>query len=193
LIACEDLRFEELRPDLWSMVERLFGLNGACGGCWCMCWRMPTYKAWEKIKGAGAKRAFMDLVQKGKAKGILAFAEDEPVSWCSFGPRRDFPVLQNSKAYARDDVNDVWSVTCFFVHRNWRQRGLSRRLLKAAVEVMRRRGVKTVEAYPITTTRDGRRVGSSSAWTGPLRIFEELGFETVQLINPLKPLVRLEL
>jgi predicted nuclease with RNAse H fold len=65
--------------------------------------------------------------------------------------------------------------------------------LRAAVEAMRKRGVKVVEAYPVTTTKDGRRLGSSLAWTGPIKIYEELGFKTVQSTNPLKPLVRLEL
>lgn len=135
----------------------------------------------------------MDLVQKGKAKGVLAFTQSEPIGWCSFGPRTDFPVLQRIKAYARDDVNDVWSITCLFIHRKWRGKGLARKLLKAAVEIMQKRGVKIVEAYPVTTTKDGRRLGSSMAWTGPFKIYEELGFKTVQSTNPLRPLVRLEL
>jgi hypothetical protein len=66
-------------------------------------------------------------------------------------------------------------------------------LLKKAVEAMRKRSVKAVEAYPVTTTRDGRGAGSSTAWTGPLKIFDELGFKTVQTRNPLKPVVRLKL
>ena len=57
---------------------------------------------------------------------------------------------------------------------------------------MQKRGVKTIEAYPVTTTKEGRKLGSSLAWTGPLKIYEELGFKTVQSINPLRPLVRLE-
>jgi hypothetical protein len=39
-----------------------------------MCWRTESYAAWLKIKGAGAKEAFKNLVQKGKAHGILAFS-----------------------------------------------------------------------------------------------------------------------
>ena len=158
-----------------------------------MCWRTESYRAWLKIKGAGAKKAFKELVQSGKAHGTLAFSKGEPVGWCSFGPRRDFPVLRSSKAYERDDADSAWSVTCFFIHRKWRRKGLSRGLLKSAVEAMEKRGVKMVEAYPVTTTKDGRRIGSSMAWTGPLRIFDELGFRTVQATNPLRPLVRLEL
>jgi len=189
----ESIRFEELRPDLWHAIEQLFGPNGACGGCWCMCWRTSSYKAWQEIKGDGAKRAFKNLVQKGTAHGVLAFARDDPVGWCSFGPRRDFPVLESSRAYKRDDISDVWSVTCFFIHRKWRGKGLARGLLNAAIDIMKRHSVRIVEGYPVTQTKDGRRIGSSLAWTGPLKIFEEFGFETVQSENPLRPLVRLDL
>jgi predicted nuclease with RNAse H fold len=68
-----------------------------------------------------------------------------------------------------------------------------RGLLKATVEAMQKSGVKIIEAYPVTTTKDGRQLTGSLAWTGPLKIFEELGFKTVQSTNPLKPLVRLEI
>jgi len=189
----ENIRFEELRPDLWPAVERLFGPNGACGGCWCMYWRAESSKAWNEIRGARAKVAFKNLVRKGKAHGVLAFAEDEPVGWCSFGPRPDFPSLERVRAYKRTDASDVWSIICFFIHRRWRRKGLSRGLLRAAVEAMKKRGVKTVEGYPVTTTKNGRRLSPSFAWTGPLKIFEELGFKTVHSTSPLKPLVRLKL
>jgi len=189
----ENIRFEELRPDLWHAVERLFGPNGACGGCWCMWWRHDPQKPWNQIKGAPAKQMLKDLIQKGKANGILAFVADEPVGWCSFGSRRDFPSLEKVRAYKRDDIGDVWSINCFFVHRRWRGKGLVKGLLKAAIEAIKKHGVKTVEAYPVTTTKDGRRLGASMAWTGPLKIFEEQGFKTVQATNPFKPLVRLKL
>jgi len=191
--VADNIRFEELRPNLWPAVERLFGPNGACGGCWCMWWRAESRKVWNEIKGDGAKKIFKTLIRNGKAHGVLAFAGDEPVGWCSFGPRRDFPSLESVRAYKRDDTEDVWSITCFFIHRKWRGKGLARGLLGAAVEAMQKRGVKTVEAYPSTTTKDGRRLNAFVAYTGPIKIFEELGFKTVQSTNPLKPLMRLEL
>lgn len=190
----ENIRFEELRPDSWPAVERLFGPNGACAGCWCMYWRRaPSHQAWKEMQGAGAKEAFKDLIQKGRAHGVLAFDGDDPVGWCSFGPRRDFPVLENSKNYKRNDTSNVWSITCFFIHRKWRRKGLSRGLLRAAIGIMKMQNVKIIEGYPATETKDGQRLSSGSAWNGPIKIYEELGFKIVQSDNPLKPLVRLML
>ncbi len=158
-----------------------------------MWWRVENRKVWNNTKGAGAKEVMKNLIQSGKAHGVLAFLENEPVGWCSFGPRQDFPLLETVTAYKRDDIANVWSIVCFFIHRKWRQKGLSRGLLKAAVEAMKKLGVKIVEAYPVTTTRNGRKVSASFAWTGPLKIFEELGFKIVESSSPLKPLVRLQL
>jgi len=124
---------------------------------------------------------------------MLAFVGDEPVGWCSFGPRLDFPVLQSVEAYKRGDIGNVLSITCFFIHRKWRGKGLSRGLLKASIEAMRRQGVKIIEGYPVTTTKSGRHVGVSMAWKGPLKIFDEQGFRVVQSVDALKPLVRLQL
>jgi len=58
---------------------------------------------------------------------------------------------------------------------------------------MRKRKVRRVEAYPVTATKDGKRLASSFAWTGPLSIFCEQGFEEVQRLAPTRPLVRLDL
>ncbi|MBM3292852.1 hypothetical protein FJY84_09285 [Candidatus Bathyarchaeota archaeon] len=58
---------------------------------------------------------------------------------------------------------------------------------------MKRRGVKIVEGYPVTHTKDGRRIASKMAWTGPEKVFEEFGFKTVQSEVLLRPLVRLDL
>ena len=188
----ENICFEELRPDLWHAIEQLFGPNGACDGCWCMWWRKETPEPWKEFKGARAKETFKNLVQASKAHGVLAFAGDEPVGWCSFGLRQDFPSLEKVRAYKRDDTADVWSINCFFINRKWRGKGLTHGLLKAAVEAIKKRDVKVIEAYPVTTTKDGRRLGAMMAYTGPLKIFEELGFKAVQVTNPLKPLMRLE-
>jgi GNAT superfamily N-acetyltransferase len=183
------IRCEELRPELWQSLERLFGPNGACAGCWCMWWRAEP-GLWKQLQGTKAKRAFKRLVESGAAHGILAFSGDRPVGWCAFGPRTDFPRLVHSKAFQRTDIDGVWSINCFFIARDFRRQGLARRLLDAAITACVRHGARVVEAYPVTTRNDGGRVSSGSAYPGPLRIFEEQGFKVVQRNSLTRPLVR---
>ena len=57
-----------LTRDDWPVIEALFGANGACGGCWCMWWRVPMGgKAWDAAKGSPNREAFRSLVQSGRA------------------------------------------------------------------------------------------------------------------------------
>ncbi len=94
----------------WPVIEALFGANGACGGCWCMWWRVPMGgKVWEAAKGVPNREAFRSLVQSGRASGVLAFDGDRPVGWCAVGPRADFPRLERSKALARPWSDTTWS------------------------------------------------------------------------------------
>ena len=185
------IRCVELTPELWSAVETLFGANGACGGCWCMWWRVERGgRLWDETKGAKAKSRFRTLVKSGEARGILAFERDLPVGWCAFGPRTEFPRLETVKAYRREDRAEVWSINCFFIARAHRGKGVARALLQAAVSACRSNGARILEGYPVTTTKDGRTMAAAFAWTGPLKIFEEEGFEVIQASPPTKPLMR---
>ncbi len=182
---------KELTPKLWPAVEELFGARGACGGCWCMWWRVERGgKLWETTKGAPAKKMFRHLVVSGQARGVLAFVEGKPVGWCAIGPRQDFPRLERVRAYRRADLDGVWSVNCFFIAREFRGRSVARALLRAAVRACRRLGAKLIEGYPVTTTRDGKSLPAAFAWTGPLKIFKDERFSVVQRLSPTRPLVR---
>jgi GNAT superfamily N-acetyltransferase len=182
----ETIRCEELRPQHWRALEQLFGPNGACGGCWCMWWRVSQGgKLWDEMQGEKARRAFRARVREGKAHGILAFDGETPIGWCAFGPRADFPRTERTRAYARDNLEGVWSINCFFVHRTHRRRGVARRLLGAATEACRRHGARVIEAYPAP---DGE-AAPGPYWRGPLSIFIRAGYRVVKRERPARPLV----
>jgi len=190
----DDYRYVELKPELWPALEQLFGENGACGGCWCQWWRVERGgKLWDEIKGEVAKARMRELTTSGQALGILAFTENSPVGWCSFGPRADFPHLETVKAFRRDDIEGVWCVNCFFIHRAHRGKGVARGLLDAALKAMEHRKVKTIEAYPVTAAKDGKRLAPAFSFTGPIDIFTERGFKEIQRLAPSRPLLRLYL
>jgi hypothetical protein len=46
------LDFFPLKKKRWSDFEALFGERGACGGCWCMLWRLKR-KEFDQQKGGG--------------------------------------------------------------------------------------------------------------------------------------------
>jgi GNAT superfamily N-acetyltransferase len=165
----------DLTPEMWPALEQLFGPRGACGGCWCMHWRLAKGEDWDALKGAGAKRRFKALVLGGKALGALAFAGDEPVGWCAYGPRQDFVRLDRARTLACDDAEQVWSLPCFFIKPDWRDRGVASALLAHAVKSLRQRGVRIAEGYPVKL-KPGQRMPNAFAWTGTQALFESAGF-----------------
>ncbi len=185
---------KEVSSDSWPDFERLFGDNGACGGCWCQWWRVPRGgKLWDQTKGVKAKRMMKKLFADGKITGLLAYDGDKAVGWCSFGPRPVFARLQRTRAYARDDIEDVWSINCFFIDKKYRRKGLAREMLRAAIKFLKKRKIKIAEAYPVTLTKDGKQLPAAFSYTGPIKIFEDEGFEIIQQLAPSRPLVRKKL
>lgn len=186
--------FKEICADLWPDFEALFGAKGACGGCWCQSWRvLQGGKLWEETKGEKAHQLTRSLILTGRMTGLLAYDGDKPVGWCSYGPRVVFPRLERVKAYRRDDTEGIWSITCFFIPKEYRHKNLARQMLGAALRFMKKRHVRIVEAYPVPPTLDGTKLPGAFVWTGPLAIFEKAGFEIVQRISHSRPLVRLQL
>ena len=131
--------FQALTPKRWADFEELFGPHGATGGCWCMWWRL-TNKEFDAQKGERNRRAMKAIVNSGRVPGILAYHEGHAVGWCSVAPREEFPRLERSRLLKPVDGQRVWSVVCFFVAKEYRRRGVAKRLLKAAVEYVRGQG-----------------------------------------------------
>jgi len=165
----------EVTPALWPQVEELFGERGACGGCWCQAWRIAEGEKWAEVKGAVARERLCRGIETGSILGILAYDEGRPVGWCTFGPRRSFPLLDRTRSYTCDDADQVWSIPCFYVLRHQRNRGIAHALLAAAVEAMQKRGARIIEGYPAKPNRDGSYI-SSFAWTGTDALFAKAGF-----------------
>jgi GNAT superfamily N-acetyltransferase len=183
--------FREVSAELWADFEKLFGDNGACGGCWCQWWRMPKGgKLWDETKGAKAKRMMKKLFMSNQITGLLIYDGDQPVGWCSYGPRTIYPRLNRIRAYVRDDIDGVWSINCFFIDRHYRRRGLARLMLQAALKFIRKKKVKIVEAYPVTLTKEGKQLPPAFSYTGPLKIFTDEGFDIIQRLSHSRPLVR---
>jgi GNAT superfamily N-acetyltransferase len=176
-----------LTPARWGDLEKLFGARGACGGCWCMWWRVSR-SLFEKQKGVGNRRAFRRIVDSGDAPGLLAYRDGEPVGWCAVAPRTAYTVLERSRVLKPVDDVPVWSVVCFFVAKGHRGRGVSVKLLQAAVDHARALGARVIEGYPVEPRRG--HMPDAFAWTGLAGGFREAGFKEVARRSPTRPIMR---
>jgi GNAT superfamily N-acetyltransferase len=175
------LTFTPLTPSRWADLESLFGPRGACGGCWCMWWRMPR-AAFNVSKGEGNRAAFRRIVEAGEKPGILAYSGKTAVGWCSLGPRDAFPALDRSRLLARVDEQPVWSLVCFFVARGHRRQGITSLLIEAAAEHARGKGARILEAYPVEPSSGP--TADAFAFTGLATAFRKAGFTEAARRSP---------
>ncbi|MFN0180414.1 MAG: GNAT family N-acetyltransferase [Gemmatimonadales bacterium] len=171
----------------WPDLERLFGERGACGGCWCMAWRRPR-SAWVAGKGAPNRAALRRLTARRVPPGLLGYQGKEPVAWCAVAPRLEYPVLARSRVLRPVDDTPVWSVSCLFVRKDHRRRGIAAAMLEAAVRFAARHGGRVVEGYPVIPW--ATKAPDTFLWTGTLASFQRAGFEEVARFSPARPIVR---
>jgi GNAT superfamily N-acetyltransferase len=175
-----------LTPARWPDLVKLFDPRGACAGCWCMWWRLPRAD-FDAGRGDGNRRGLERYAKAGHVPGLVAYEAGEPVGWVAIEPREAYSRLGRSRTLAPVDDAPVWSITCFFVARGHRGKGLTRVLIEAAVRHARAGGARIVEAYPVEV-RD--EVADASVYHGAASTFRALGFEEVARRSPTRPIVR---
>lgn len=181
------LAFHPLTLERWADFERLFGERGACGGCWCTYW-LQSRSEYERRKGAGNKRLIKSNLRSGFTPGLIAYHDDKPVAWCAVAPRESYPTLARSRVLKPVDDKPVWSLVCFFVRRDYRRRGVSVKLLKAAADHVREQGGRILEGYPEEPSAKG--LPDAFAFTGLASAFKKAGFREVARRGKRRPIMR---
>jgi len=128
------------------------------------------------------------IIRSGEVPGLLAYADSDPVGWCSVGPRESYPVLERSWTLKRIDDKPVWSVVCFFVERSFRSKGLMSSLLKAAVQYAKEHGAEIIEGCPVEPK--GTHMSGSEGFTGVTSVFRRAGFVEVARRSQTRPIMR---
>ena len=181
------LTFYTLTSERWKDLETLFGSRGACGGCWCMWWKL---KRSEFINNRGEKNraAFQSLVHSNTEPGIIAYSGNQPIGWIALAPRSNYPILSRSRILKPVDEEDVWSITCFFVKKEFRRMGVTSNLLEFAKSFVKDREGMILEGYPIEPKNpDSPDV---FVFTGLASAFLKSGFTEVARRSETRPIMR---
>ena len=154
------------------------------GGCWCMHYQRP------KPVGKGLsmderkrnnKRDKEKLVRENRAHAILVYDDTTPVGWCQYGTRDELPRIDAGRGYKKigppKDDKKLWRITCFFVDREYRNKGVSKFALKAALKSIREQGGGIIEAYPVVSKN--MSMVAELRWFGTPGMFEREGFKQV--------------
>jgi GNAT superfamily N-acetyltransferase len=168
------LTITTLSPETWdafaALVERH---NGIFGGCWCTYFtsteRDPdrTYESNRELK--------RQLVHEGKNHAALVMDGDEAVGWAEYGPPCELPNIHHRKQYDAEKQRDPdWRITCIFVDRRYRAKGVAKLALQGALDLIAASGGGVVEGYP--HERPTKKVSSSFLYNGTRPMYEAAGF-----------------
>lgn len=177
----DQMVFLEVDSSRWADMEKLFESRGGPKNCWCMVWR-GTAK--DRSNKESCKTAIKQFVDNKVPIGILGYSGDQPIAWCSIAPRSTYRKLGGVDD-PEEDPETVWSLVCFFITRNFRGKGVMKRLIQVAVEHSHKRGAKVIEAYPVDLDSPSYR------FMGFVPVFEESGFIEVGSAGKRRHVMRL--
>ena len=139
---------------------------------------MKRYGVSKREIPAHNKRRKKGLVAHGRSHGIIVYSEGKPVGWCQYGPKDEAPAIDRGRFYRKLNLRNggerLWRITCFYVDKDYRRRGVAAVALRAALESIGKKGGGIVEAYP----RAAKHGGSVSLWFGTVGMFEREGFKS---------------
>lgn len=162
------LKFTAVDKSNWKDLEKLFESRGGPHSCWCMVWRnMDEGK--DRTKKNDKKESLKSYIGKGVPVGLLCYDNFEPIAWCSIAPRNSYRELGGIK-----ELNNVWSLVCFFVKREYRNNGLIKELIKQAEKYAKSNGAEYIEAYPV------EKESPSYRFMGFKSSFEDVDYEFKQ-------------
>lgn len=174
-----DFLVKPLGPDTWDAFAQLVERhNGVWGGCWCT-WFHPACAEKEQVAGGGNRARKQRLVNEGQAHAALVFDGEAAVAWCEYGSPEELPNIYHRKEYeASLDTLPDYRLTCLFVDKKYRRKGVASVALDGALRLIAQAGGGVVEAYPQDT--DGQKVSASFLYNGTRSLFEQAGFSYVR-------------
>jgi ribosomal protein S18 acetylase RimI-like enzyme/uncharacterized protein YndB with AHSA1/START domain len=142
--------------------------------CYCMeSHRTQSDEEWSLRTGQDNRRDMSEKISSGEVTALLAYEDGKPVGWCNYGTTTHLAGVVHKFGLEAADHEGVGSIACFVIASPYRGHGVASRLLDAAVDRLRVRGLRAVEAYP------GRQgTSAQSHYRGPLSMFLRAGFET---------------
>ena len=142
--------------------------------CYCMeTHRDHTDEEWSERTGVDNRTDMQAMIRDGRVTALLAYVDGKPVGWCNYGETTRLSGVMMKLKLDAAEHSGVGSIACFVIAAPYRGHGVATKLLDAALERLKARGLRAVEAYP-------RRQEDSSAqanYRGSLRMYENAGFE----------------
>lgn len=186
----------------WDDLRAIFGSRGEGSVCQCQRYKLQpgeSFRAVPREVRAERLRRQTNCGQGGAAatSGLVGYLDGEPVGWCAVEPRTAYPGLLRVYRVPwlgrdEDKADDsVWAVTCFFTRAGYRRRGVSRALVRAAVDFAREQGARALEGYPMIVA-PGQEIAWGELHVGSHSIFAAAGLAEIGRPTPRRAVMRID-
>ncbi|MBE5807440.1 MAG: GNAT family N-acetyltransferase [Clostridiales bacterium] len=190
-----EIEIKALAPDLEEAYFDFFDHRAFSDGspyypCYCNAFNMSvaeidSMREQAKTYGEGTeawrqalRETAAQMVKDGRIRGYLAFADGQAVGWCNANDRMnyfrvgafDLDHLPEDRSPDCRRPGQVRSVVCFEISPDHRGKGIATKLLQRVCTDAKAAGYDYVEAYP------SEGAPPSLAFTGPVALFEKMGF-----------------
>ena len=184
----------------FDALQEVFGTRDSAARCQCQRYKLKPHESFSRqpveVRAERLREQLTGVATDGATTcGLVAYIHDQPAGWCAVEPRRNYEgLVRNQKVpwQGREEDRDdptVWALTCLFVRRGMRRRGVGEALVAGAVEAARSGGARVLEAYPMTTTQ----ALSDELHPGLLPTLLAAGFIEITRPTQRRAVVRLEL
>lgn len=95
----------------------------------------------------------------------MAYDDGQAIAWCSVAPKGGYRGLGGS-----ENLDKLWSLTCFYILPQYRKQGMVHVLIEAAKLYAKDKGGEYLEAYPV------EKDSPSYPHMGFVSTFEKEGF-----------------
>jgi GNAT superfamily N-acetyltransferase len=176
--STDNLTIKPLSADTWPAFADLVARhNGVFGGCWCT-WFHTLSRDKERTY-EGNRDLKCRLVGEERAHAALVYDGDQVVAWAQYGPPDELPNIHHRQEYEAGLVRPPdYRITCIFVDRRCRRRGVAALALSGALDLIAKAGGGLVEGYPHDMSKQppGKKMSASFLYNGTRRMYEDAGF-----------------
>ena len=164
-----------LDASTWDAFARLAEKHKGMGfgGCWCT-WFHSRVGRPEGEMGRPWKER---LVREGNAHAALVFDGEAAVAWAQYGSPDELPNIHHRKDYEATRTEELpdYRITCIFVDRDYRRKGVAGVALGGALDLIAKAGGGVVEGYPQDLPQ-GKKISSSFLYNVTRSLYEQTGF-----------------
>jgi GNAT superfamily N-acetyltransferase len=173
--AVSEYAIRALDASTWDAFARLAEKHNGMGfgGCWCT-WFHSRVGRPEGEMGRPWKER---LVREGNAHAALVFDGEAAVAWAQYGSPDELPNIHHRKDYEATRTEELpdYRITCIFVDRDYRRKGVGGVALGGALDLIARAGGGVVEGYPQDLPQ-GKKISSSFLYNLTRSLYEQTGF-----------------